>query len=400
MGQVSADAMGRTTEPTTVAARRRARLTGESARVVAPGRARSRAAVVAWCVVLVVSAAGCAGCVPRSAGGGGISGTRVGFTNGGQLLWESDADLARDLDTQVLSGARWLRVPIDFNSVQAYGPGSWNWSFEDRVIGAAVRRGLKVLAMPAYTPAWARASWCSSSMYCPPANPDDFANFVRAAAVRYAPSGVHAWEIWNEPNWAPWWLGAPNAAAYVSVLRPTYLALHAADPSVTVVSGGLAPHGDLSSNPSDPFNPVNYLEAMYAAGARGFFDAVGIHPYPPLPYGPLFGSVNWNTMLQTSMLHDVMNAHGDGWKQLWGTEYGAPTGGTDPKVVTPATQAQYIAQGALYWTSRPYTGPLFIQSVRDMGYADPAQWANFMGVMWQDFTPKPALQTVASMLTH
>ena len=72
----------------------------------------------------------------------------------------------------------------------------------------------------------------------------------------------------------------------MALLQAAYPAIHRADVSATVVSGGLAPHGDLGANPNDPRHPVNFLKAMYAAGAKGFFDALGTHPYPPLPYAP------------------------------------------------------------------------------------------------------------------
>ena len=134
----------------------------------------------------------------------------------------------------------------------------------------------------------------------------------------------------------------PNAAAYVQLLKPAYLKAHQADPFARVVTGGLAPHGDLAANPGDPRSPVNFLQAMYNAGARGYFDAFGIHPYPPLPHAPLSGTLGWNALLQTQTEHDIMARNGDGWKEIWGTEYGAPTGSTDRKAVSSGEQAQYI----------------------------------------------------------
>ena len=76
-----------------------------------------------------------------------------------------------------------------------------------------------------------------SDVLCAPADPGPFAQFAGAAAARYAPLGVHDWEIWNEPNGA-FWLPAPNPAAYVAWLR-VMPAIKAADPEATVISGGL-----------------------------------------------------------------------------------------------------------------------------------------------------------------
>jgi hypothetical protein len=314
-------------------------------------------------------------------------------------LWESDADLARDLDYMAFTGAKWVRVDADWKSIES-SPGGWNWRFTDRVVDAARARGIHILLVTTYTPDWARDGRCTNSMYCPPADPGTFADFVFATVSRYSPVGVHSYEIWNEPNWDPWWVSGPNAAAYVALLRPAYLKAHQADRWATVVTGGLAPHGDLARTPDEPRSPVNFLKAMYAAGAQGYFDAFGIHPYPPLPHPALSGTLGWNALLQIQTEHDIMAANGDGNKQIWGTEYGAPTGGNDPKRVTLGEQAQYIADGLSWWVGRPYTGPLFIKNIRDFPMNDPGDWHHRMGLLNNDFSPKPAYGVLASLLAH
>ncbi|MBV8949514.1 MAG: beta-xylosidase [Actinobacteria bacterium] len=313
------------------------------------------------------------------------------------VLWESDADLNRDFDMVEFSGAKWVRIDADWNSIEN-SPGAWNWSYTDRVVFAARARGLNVLLAPTYSPPWARRASCASSMYCPPANNNWFGNFVHATVSRYAPIGIHDYEIWNEPNWDPWWASGPNAADYVALLKPAYLEAHAADPWAHVITGGLAPHGDLGADPGDPRNPVNFLAAMYNAGAQGFFDAVGNHPYPPLPDGPWTGSITWNALLQTSWEHDIMSAHGDGWKHIWGTEYGAPTGSSDPKRVSEADQANYIDEGVRWWVGQSYTGPLFIHTVRDQTPSAPNDWSAYMGLLRGDFSTKPAYARLTWLL--
>jgi polysaccharide biosynthesis protein PslG len=357
----------------------------------------SRLALVSTCVVLVAALLGCGRVTAQS---NKISGYRAGFSGGGHILWESDAELNRDFDSMKATGAKWVRIDVDWKSIQSGGPGSWNWSYQDRIFGAAVKRGLSVLAVPTYSPPWARSGYCTGSMYCPPRNPNEFATFVRAAVSRYAPLGVHSWEIWNEPNWDPWWIGAPNAPQYVAVLKAAYVAVHQADRNGRVITGGLAPHGDLSATPNDPRSPVNYLKAMYAAGARGYFDAFGVHPYPPLPNDPLSGKIGWNALLQTTLEHQIMASYGDGGKQIWGTEYGAPTGSSDPKRVSTAQQASYINTGLRWWVGQSFTGPLMIDTVRDTPVYGAASPDNWMGVLYQNFAPKPAYYTMSGMLAH
>jgi hypothetical protein len=335
----------------------------------------------------------------------GISANQVGFSTSGMLLWESDAQLNADFDAIAATGARWIRVPFDWNSAQPDGPDllKSQWSYEDRVVKAARSRGLQVLGLAAYTPPWARQSQAAcpvKTQYCPPERPSDYAAFVAAAAARYAPMGVHAWEIWNEPNWDPWWASAdgPNAAAYVAMLQAAYPAIHRADPAATVVTGGLAPHGDLGANPNDPRHPVNFLKAMYAAGANGYFDAVGTHPYPPLPYAPLSGTIGWNALLYAQTLHDVMAANGDNLKQVWGTEWGAPTG-TSSMAVSEASQASYMDAEYQQWATYAFAGPLFTHEIRDRS-SDATTWSDNLGLEHLDGTPKPALTALRNLVAH
>lgn len=124
------------------------------------------------------------------------------------LLWGSDAQVDADLDAMVATGAKWLRFDFDWASAEL-SPGSYRWTYIDRVVHKARARGLRILATPAYTPTWARPAGTTDKH--PPTDPATYAAFVGAAARRYAPLGVHHWEIWNEPNVQQFWQPAPNA---------------------------------------------------------------------------------------------------------------------------------------------------------------------------------------------
>lgn len=70
-----------------------------------------------------------------------------------------------------------------------------------------------------------------------------------------------------------------------------------------------------------------------------------------------------------------MSHAGWGNKQIWGTEFGAPTKGVStvvrptlyarPDHVTEKTQAEIIAVGIAAWDTIPHAGPIFIQSDSD-----------------------------------
>jgi hypothetical protein len=308
---------------------------------------------------------------------------RTGFANGVMPLQSSDADLAKDLDGMAATGARWLRLDFYWPTIQQAGPQSWDWSGTDRVVGAALLRGMHILAMPAYSPTWARPA--GTEDHHPPLNPDWYARFVYEAVKRYAPLGVHAWEIWNEPNVDVFWQPKPDPAAYAALLERAAVAIKSVDPLSTVITGGLAPALDKADGSS--LSARTFLSRVYDAGASGAFDAVGLHPYsfPAMPLDPS----DWNTFYNAPTLYQVMVDHGDAKKRIWGTEFGAPTG-VDLNAGTPQFQNDVLLAGYRDWMKWSFTGPLFWYSWRDTGVNAGDRESNF-GLLAHDGTPKPAL---------
>ena len=356
--------------------------------------ARGRTALIVAVVAVIAIVAGCGpnfAATPRA-----LTPAKVGFSTDGFFEWESNADLARDLDATAATGASWIRLSFDWSKIQKTSSAAFDWTMEDRLVAAAQARHLKVLGLMTYTPQWARRASCTGTDKCPPRNTAEFAAFATAVVRRYAPRGIHAWEIWNEPNNPDFWAASISAADYVALLKPTYAAIHAADRNATVVSGGLAPHGDLGRDPHDVRSPVNYVKAMYAAGVHGSLDAVGHHPYPPLPYSPLVANTGWNAVMQTVTIHDVMAANGDGGRQIWGTEFGTPTG-TTSMGVSELKQAQYLTDEIQQWSTWSFTGPLFVHMIRDRPY-DRTDWAYDLGLMRSNGTAKPAYLAIKFLL--
>ena len=317
-----------------------------------------------------------------------ISGEQVGFSQAYLPLWQSATELNREFDRIKATGARWVRFDFYWGALEP-SRGSYNWALTDRAVNAAHARGLQVLALVTYTPTWARPA--GTTDHAPPTNPQDYANFIRAAVQRYAPMGVKAWEIWNEPNSGHFWTPKPDAVAYTQLLQAAYSAVKSADPASIVITGGLAPSGGtLDYTSSDGFwvSPWRFLTNMYNAGARGSFDAVGHHPYPGMPYSPSTAAV-WNPFQQTVDLHNLMVQRGDGSKQIWGTEAGSWTG-TSSNSVTEAQQAQFTTEFLQGWAQWSYAGPFFYYSLRDMGTNAADREDNF-GLLRYDYSAKPAM---------
>ena len=308
-----------------------------------------------------------------------------GVSTGGAIQNEDATTLGRDLDGIAGTRTRWVRVDINWAQIQGGGPSSYYWAAVDRVVQGATARGIKVLGTILYTPAWARPSGTSAS-YGP--DPSQYAAFAATAARHYAAMGVHAYEIWNEPNNVAFWTPKPDPAAYTRMLKAAYAAIKGADAQATVVTGGTAPE------PSDGTQvaPVDFLRGIYANGGGGSFDAVGHHPYcfPAYAGDPQSWSA-WYQMYGTSpSLRSVMVANGDGAKKIWATEFGAPTNGpSGSQYVSEATQAQMLTGAYQLYSTYDWGGPLFFYQGRDQGTSTNSN-ENFFGFLRADFSAKPS----------
>lgn len=322
-------------------------------------------------------------------------GERTGFSPGAGIVDEDPADLDRDLDQVVESGARWLRLDVDWSRIEAE-PGRDSWTDVDRVVAAAQDRHLDVLALLAYTPQWARPAGTDS--HAPPADPASFAHFAAASVHHLAPRGVVTYEIWNEPNLPQFWSPTPNAAAYVRLLEPASAAVRATAAQVgtrvTVLTAGLAPASD--DFPNGQIDPRTFVERLYALGARRSFDALAVHPYsfPALPSDA--STADYNTFQKLGAIRATMVSHGDGGKRVWLTEVGAPTGRAR-FAVTPNDQAAIVVDAVRAAAALPWTGPLFVYSIRDAGN-DLADREDNFGLLRNDFTAKPAWGRLRALL--
>lgn len=180
-------------------------------------------------------------------------------------------------------------------------------------------------------------------------------------------------------------LGA-DPARYTKLLKAAYGAIKAADPTALVITAGLAPACTCNSN----MKPQDFLLGIYAAGGKGYFDAVGMHPYtfPALPTAT-DGSAYWWTSMGKD-LRAIMAANGDLSKTIWPTEYGAPTGGpAGSGKVSERTQAAMLTAAYNLNQDAAWAGPLFWYCLNDPG-TDTSTAENFFGLLRYNKTKKPA----------
>ncbi len=259
-------------------------------------------------------------------------------------------------------GARWIREEISWANLEP-GKGVFNWGLMDAALTQAAQAGFGIIGMLLTTPGWARVSDCNSRItrnggaqnyWCPPANPQDFADFVAAAVERYDGDGINdapgsprvaAWQIWNEPNnWATW---PGEAHEYGAILAAGYAAAKAADPTTLVATGGVYVF-DGGTRTGGNRDGLEFLGAAFTAvpAAQTSFDALAIHPYMPdtaPDRAGLYGLVSlWGRIANTRGWLDAKRGPN---VPIWISELGWSTcTASSPVCKTEPEQANYLVR--------------------------------------------------------
>jgi polysaccharide biosynthesis protein PslG len=314
------------------------------------------------------------------------SNTTIGIADS-DLYFASPAEMDAALDEMQAMGVNTVRIGIPWAGINPI-PGYYDWSQSDYLINAADERGMGILAVIVTTPSYVQNP-AAPGFYSEPTSPEGFGEFAGLAAERYA-GMVGAYEIWNEPNAAPFYGPEPDPAGYTELLQAAYPAIKAADPDALVVGGVV---GSTVTYENFTLNPVTFVDEMYAAGAQGYFDALSFHPYQ---YTTPFSAGGYHPdspINQLADIHDLMVANGDADKLVWASEYGQPTA-----VSSEAEQAAYLEDMLTTWRTIDYTGPAFIYTLEDdlTGSTNPD---DTFGLIRDDGTWKPAAYIVQELAT-
>lgn len=226
------------------------------------------------------------------------------------------------------AGFRWIRQQFPWEDIEISGRGDfwdhkWNvsaWAKYDRIVDLANRYGIQVIARLDNPPAWSRSDGDSRGTLAPPDDVDDFGAFVYAVVLRYR-GKVRYYQIWNEPNIYPeWGEQAVDAAGYVQLLQVAYRRAKEADPDCVILCAGLAQ--TLESGPLN-LNDLTYLQQMYDAGVKGYFDVMGVMAYG-LWTGPGDHRVHpdLTNFSRPQLIRGIMVRNGDADKPVWATEVG------------------------------------------------------------------------------
>jgi hypothetical protein len=250
-----------------------------------------------------------------------------GVTLSDKLTKSSQQDQVAYLKQVKAAGLKEIRYDLSWNVVEAQ-KGKYDWSKFDNVIKNVNAAGLKSIVMIARTPAWAAPTSCRGTTFCAPADKAAFAKFAGLAASRYKDNNVIAWEIWNEPNIVEFWKPMPNPNQYARLLQGAYESIKKANPSATVLVGGLSGNS-VNFNGDDYIDPRSFLGQVYAADTTKPFDGIAYHPYTGTGSTASKGEYNGWLKVDTGKytIRSVMIDNGDASKQIWITEYGVPSDG-------------------------------------------------------------------------
>ncbi len=150
---------------------------------------------------------------------------------------------------------------------------------------------------------------------------------------------VHVWELWNEPDRPDFWAGSP--AQYAQLLKVGYQAIKAADPTATVLFGGLAYWGN--ENYHDEVLTYLLSTDPQTRANNGYFDVMSLH---------LYSNVYHNQSISAQIMNNVTARVGR--HPLWLTETGVPL--WDEKTRVPPQYYDATAEEAAAYVIQAFAG--------------------------------------------
>jgi hypothetical protein len=224
---------------------------------------------------------------------------RYGISPSFSILQDSPADQAWEVARWVDMGAKIIR--LDYVTGTSWAP------VADSVIAQTLAAGLEpelCVGCNVHYP-WSKTA-------------SQYGADCSSVATKYH-GKVRYYEIMNEPNGS--WNGPWDPTVYVSYLKACYQAVKAVDSRNQVLLGGIAPA------PAPGIDAVPWVQRLYAAGAKGYYDVMNMHnygetdPYLKATYSMWCKTFGCGGVVSPSVV-DVMAQYGDSAKPIVSTEGG------------------------------------------------------------------------------
>ncbi len=239
-------------------------------------------------------------------------------------------------------GAPWIVEYFPWGYIEPSKKGELDWQHADLVVDHAVNQGLTVVARLDFVPEWARPK-DTTFRYLDEQHFEDYGDFVYAF-VDHFKGRVDYFIIWNEPNLSFEWGYRPvDPEAYTELLKVAYRRAKEANPDCYVLNGGLAPTIAREGNEWG-LSDLVFLQRMYDAGAKDYFDILAIHAYGyvfPPDDPPAEDKINFS---RAELVREVMVRNGDEDKKVMITEGGWNDHPRWTKAVRPYQRILYTIQ--------------------------------------------------------
>lgn len=234
------------------------------------------------------------------------------------------------------AGFGWIKQQFAWNDIETPAKGEYRdpkynnqntWTKYDQIVDLSQEYGLGLIVRLDFPPEWARSTGnpaAASVQDYPPANFEDYGDFVYAVVSRYK-GRVKYYQLWNEPNLAIEWGGnKPDAKAFVRLLQIGYTRAKEADPDAVILAPALAPTLLPSGSP-EGIDDLTFLQQMYDAGAKDYFDIMSANNYGLwTSAGDRLAAADQTNFSRPELLREIMVRNGDGGKSIWISETGWP----------------------------------------------------------------------------
>ena len=276
--------------------------------------------------------------------------SRFGLNTHIATRYPAPGQLARPAARIAQLGVGWAREDFAWPRIEPRS-GAWDWRVTDEMVAALGAHDIHILGRLGYSVGWATADpgdgISAQSMSMP--GIAAWERYIRTTVTRYRDQVDH-WEIWNEPDNAPFWKGTPDPKAYAALLQSAYRTIKAVDPGAVVLNGGVSPFD------------TRFLSGLAQAGAWNSFDVLALHPYTT-PTGPEEGQIAPSGI---GGVRGLLNRYGS--KPIWITEYGWKSS-LSPRSsraeVDEERQANFLVRGALHLLAQPEVEKVFWYTFHD-----------------------------------
>lgn len=318
----------------------------------------------------------------------------------------------RDRQLQMIqdAGFKWIRQQFPWADIEISAKGNFDdcrnppcisaWAKYDNIVELAAEHQINIVARLDAPPKWARST---PGDFAPPANLNDYADYVAAVATRYK-GKIKFYQIWNEPNNYPEWGEQPvDPEAFTQLLCMAYQRIKQIDPDANVIAPALTPTISLDPGPgpNTGLNEFIFLQRMYDASAGQCFDIMSAQGYG-LFTGPTDRRLRPRVVnfSRPMYIRDIMVKNGDAHKPIWISEMNwnsVPDSIADKRFgqVTLDHQARYlpIAYDRIQ-TEYPWVGVAFTWYFKPATNAEKDQSKYYFRLVDPDFTPLPVYDAI------